>query len=52
MKVIVLIGDIFHEGNTVVIGVYTTFEKAKAAYFKAVEDGYTNIKDREVTIND
>lgn len=52
MALIILYGDIFHEGNTTIIGAYTTFQKARAAYFKAIEEGYTNIKVKEVTIDD
>ena len=51
-EVTVLYGDMFHEGNTVIIGVYTTFEKAKEAYFAAKEKGYTNIRTDYINIDE
>lgn len=45
VKVWVLYGDIFSEGNTAIIGLYTSFDKAKNAYFNAKQIGYFNIQD-------
>lgn len=45
VKVWVLYGDIFSKGNTAIIGVYASFDKAKEAYFKAKQFGYFNIQD-------
>lgn len=47
MEVTVLYGDLFEDGDSCIIGVYTSFEKAKEGYFKAKEKGYYNIRSVE-----
>ena len=51
MRIWVLFGDILFDRNTTILGVYTTYDKYRHAFYEAIESGFFNVRS-EVRILD